>query len=78
MRDRRDFLKTFLAASVAITSSVTIADTLISHDASNALKPLKPKRLAKGQTIGLIAPSSNVGENEDIFYAREVLESCGF
>lgn len=78
MRERRDFLRTFLAASVGFASSVAIADTLISPAASKIVKPLKPKRLAKGQTIGLIAPSSNVGENEDIFYAREVLESFGF
>lgn len=39
---------------------------------------LKPKKLQKGQTLGLIAPASNVDDNETILAAVETLESLGF
>jgi muramoyltetrapeptide carboxypeptidase len=39
---------------------------------------LKPKRLAPGQTIGLIAPSSPASEDDQIHAALEMLESLGF
>jgi muramoyltetrapeptide carboxypeptidase len=41
-------------------------------------KRLKPKPLAAGQTIGLIAPSSNFMENETIAFAADILSSFGF
>ncbi len=43
-----------------------------------ALRQLRPKRLEKGQTIGLIAPASNALENEEIQFAAEVIQSLGF
>jgi muramoyltetrapeptide carboxypeptidase len=39
---------------------------------------LKPKRLAPGQTIGVIAPSSPASEDDQIHAALEMLESLGF
>ncbi|MDJ0835992.1 MAG: LD-carboxypeptidase [Acidobacteriota bacterium] len=39
---------------------------------------IKPKRLEKGQTVGLIAPASNAFENESIRFAMEIVESLGF
>lgn len=39
---------------------------------------LKPKRLEKGMTIGLIAPASNASEDEDIRYAMDIIRSLGF
>lgn len=39
---------------------------------------IKPPRLSPGNTIGLVAPASNVEEDEQIRYAGEVIESIGF
>ncbi len=41
-------------------------------------KIIKPKRLAKGDRVGLIAPASNAWENEEIRYAMDIIESMGF
>lgn len=38
----------------------------------------KPKRLAQGDTVGVIAPASNAWENDDVRYALEIVESLGF
>jgi muramoyltetrapeptide carboxypeptidase len=40
--------------------------------------PIRPRRLAPGQTVGLIAPSSSPNEPEHIRFAIEILESMGF
>lgn len=39
---------------------------------------IKPKRLKAGDTIGLITPSSNTVEDEEIHFAIDVLKSFGF
>lgn len=39
---------------------------------------IKPKSLAVGQTVGLIAPSSPSRDDDDVRMAAEVLESLGF
>lgn len=39
---------------------------------------LKPKRLRKGDTIGLIAPASNTWENAEIHFAMDIIKSLGF
>ena len=39
---------------------------------------LKPRRLAPGQTIGLVAPSSAPNEPDRIRFAAETIESLGF
>lgn len=44
----------------------------------NKQKMIKPKALAPGQTIGLLAPSSPAHEDEQIHMALEMLESLGF
>jgi len=43
-----------------------------------AMPIIKPMRLKKGDTIGLIAPASNVWEDEEINFATDVLRSFGF
>jgi len=40
--------------------------------------PRRPKRLAEGATIGLVAPASNAGEDEEIRFAADVVASLGF
>jgi muramoyltetrapeptide carboxypeptidase len=39
---------------------------------------IKPKRLAKNQTLGLVAPSSPPNEDEQIRYAIDIIKSLGF
>jgi muramoyltetrapeptide carboxypeptidase len=44
----------------------------------NPMSLIKPKKLAKGDTIGLVAPASPLNENEQIAAAIETLQSLGF
>lgn len=78
MQNRRDFLKVVLAASAGIASYSSFAGSAYETEAIRDMDIVKAKRLAKGQTIGLIAPSSNLSENEDIAYAIDVVKSFGF
>ncbi len=39
---------------------------------------IQPKRLRPGDTVGLVAPSSNAWEDEDIRFAIETVESLGY
>src|SRR3954452_20710950 len=39
---------------------------------------IKPKRLVKGQTVGVVAPSSPCNEDVQIHFALEIVESLGF
>ncbi len=43
-----------------------------------AMPPIRPRRLSRGQTVGLVAPSSAPNEPESIRFAIETLESLGF
>src|SRR5262245_41864935 len=43
-----------------------------------AMPLLRPRRLAPGHTVGLVAPSSAPNEPENIRFAIETLESLGF
>jgi len=45
---------------------------------SSAASIVKPKRLSPGDSIALVAPSSNAWEDEDIRFAIETMESLGF
>ena len=69
---RRDFLR----LSMATTLATAISPVLAAGSANTKLA--KPKRLQAGQTIGLIAPSSNVTENQDIAFAIDIIKSFGF
>jgi muramoyltetrapeptide carboxypeptidase len=68
MIDRRNFARVLtLAAAAATTVSAAPKRTLI-----------KPKRLAAGDTVGLVLPASAVFEHDDVALAREQLEAIGF
>jgi muramoyltetrapeptide carboxypeptidase len=74
MTQRRDFIKASIAASLLTTLPLISATT-----AAKSVGPkIKPKRLKAGNTIGLIAPSSNTWENQEIDFAMDVLRSFGF
>jgi muramoyltetrapeptide carboxypeptidase len=75
MMQRRNFFKTLLAATVVSA----IAPSVLAKSTSEGISPMiKPKRLKAGDTIGLIAPASNVWQDEDIYFATDVLKSFGF
>lgn len=47
-------------------------------ESAAATQMIRPRRLRKGQTVGLVSPASNTLENEQIRFAIEVVESLGF
>ncbi|MBC6402932.1 MAG: LD-carboxypeptidase [Hyphomonadaceae bacterium] len=73
--DRRWLLKGALGVSLL---SLAVASPASGHAAAKPLPILKPKRLAVGDTVGLVAPGSNVTEDEDIRFAVDLIESLGF
>lgn len=73
--DRRQFIHNMIFGALAVSCApVAFAS---SNNSTNA-QVIKPKPLATGQTVGLIAPSSNFLENESIEYAKDILRSFGF
>jgi len=72
---RRHFFKTLLAATAV---SALVPAVLAKPSSDKITKMIKPKRLKAGNTIGLIAPASNVWQDEDIYFATDVLKSFGF
>ena len=76
--DRRSFVKSVVAAGATTVALSTVAPATVIHAKSNANKSLKAKRLVASNTIGLIAPASNVHENEEIYFAADILKSFGF
>jgi len=75
---RRTFFKALITSSIAtalIPNSFAYSNNIADKKAQSLIKP---KRLKAGDTIGLIAPGSNVWENEDINFAVDILQSFGF
>jgi muramoyltetrapeptide carboxypeptidase len=68
MLDRRDFAKLTLAA----------APTLLVQAAPAKPAIVKPKRLAEGDTVGMVVPATMVFELDSIDRGREQLEALGF
>jgi muramoyltetrapeptide carboxypeptidase len=52
--------------------------SLVAAPALAAPNLVKPRRLREGDTLGIVAPSSNTWEDEDIRFAIETMESLGF
>jgi muramoyltetrapeptide carboxypeptidase len=71
--NRRHAIQSTLAALVA--SSTVSLNVPAAEAAAHASKPA---RLRKGQTIGIVAPASNVDENEETRFAIDVIRSFGF
>ena len=70
--DRRVFLGALTSATVAGVLSRTRA-----ADAVQSPAPLRPKRLAAGDTVALVAPASATFQSMDVDIARESLEALG-
>ncbi|MCF2947812.1 LD-carboxypeptidase [Paraglaciecola aquimarina] len=77
MNDRRAFIKALISSAIATTLLPNIANAEQTNLTNTAL-PMKPKRLKAGHTIGLITPSSNTWEDQEIHFAIDVLKSFGF
>lgn len=72
---RRNFFKALLATTAISTLAPSVLAKSTSEKITNIIKP---KRLKSGDTIGLIAPASNVWQDEDIYFATDILKSFGF
>ena len=73
MKDRRTFLK----AAAALGAAPYLFSTPREKTPRNR-SIVKPNRLVRGSTLGLVAPASNAQENEDIRFAMDILDSMGF
>jgi muramoyltetrapeptide carboxypeptidase len=68
--DRRSFAKLASVGALALSSSAAAL--------TPAPKTIKPKRLAAGDTLGLVLPASRAFESDDIAFAKDQLEAIGF
>lgn len=69
--DRRSLIKAMAVMPLA-------AGIVPAPAAAGAGPVLRPGRLRKGMTVGLVSPASNVAEDEDIAFAMDVVRSLGF
>ena len=77
MIERRSFIKAIISSAVA----ASLLPNIVNADEKSSMNShsiIKPKRLKVGDTIGLIAPSSNTWEDQEIHFAIDVLKSFGF
>lgn len=70
MIDRRNFALLSLAAAAVSVGPRTSAIA--------PRTPIRPKRLAEGDTLGLVSPASAAFEDDNIVMAKELLEALGF
>ena len=70
--DRRAFL-----GSLGALSAATAVPSLAATAAPQAPRLVRPKRLAAGDTVGLVAPASATFQPVDLDIARESLEALG-
>ncbi len=79
MTPRRTFIKAMISSAIAASFLPNITNAATVDKADLGINPqIKPKRLKAGDTIGLITPSSNTWEDEEIHFAADVLKSFGF
>lgn len=71
MMNRRHFARLLSVATAAASVSAAPART-------SSRRIIKPRRLAAGDTVGLVLPASLTLESDDIALAREQLEAIGF
>src|SRR6266550_5578793 len=84
MLNRRDFARLSLAsiATAGVAPAILPANRQASGDAGRIAgatqKQIKPKRLASGDTVGLVLPASAELTADDIAFARDQLTAIGF
>ena len=71
--NRRDLIRGSVAVAIAGAASFAPADA-----AARDRKVLKPKRLAAGNTVGLVAPAGPAADDESVRYSIDLLKSFGF
>ena len=76
--DKRSFLKTMGLAGLAMTINPSTATSATSLSEKQAEKVLKARSLKKGDTLGIITPSSALTDEEAIRKTKEVFETLGF
>ncbi len=75
---RRNFLKTLsVSAAVSTLAPYKMFANANEHNGKKLLDIIKPKRLKKGDTVGLIAPGSILSEDE-LNESKKNLEDLGF
>ena len=76
---RRDFLKTgtTVGMATAIGATAATAASGAAGAAPFALPAIKPRRLAPGDTVGVVAPATAVFQDVEADIARESLEALG-
>ncbi len=67
-----------LAIQSAIAAALVGASIVSTRVSASTQSVLKPRRLTKGNTVGLIAPASNAGEDESIHFAVDLIRSLGY
>jgi muramoyltetrapeptide carboxypeptidase len=68
--------RTFLGSAAAAVGAASVGlPRLVS--AQSAAKPVKPKRLAAGDTVGVVAPANATFNSVDLQIAKESLEALG-
>ncbi|WP_226667705.1 S66 peptidase family protein [Microbulbifer aggregans] len=82
---RRNLMKSLLAAPLLGAASASVSaragaalSVTTDYSASESEELLRPKRLERGMTVGLVTPASNAWEDEDIRFACDVVKSLGF
>ena len=78
VRSRRRFLLTASAGMTATAVSGVTPSIAQSSSQRTALPIIKPPVLRSGDTVGMVAPASNVYEPEEILIAKETMEQYGF
>ncbi len=77
--NRRQLMTSLLTAAVAGSAGGAVAmQAGSSTTLASGSNPVKPKRLGKGDLIGLVTPASNAREDEDIRFASDIIKSLGF
>lgn len=71
--DRRTALKAMLATVLA--GQLAPSPAAAQGTGGNVLKP---KRLRAGETVAIVAPAGNAYEDDDIYFATEIVESLGY
>lgn len=74
MIDRRSFAKLAGVGALALSSSAAGVNAAVPAAAATR----KPKRLAPGDTLGLVLPATAAFEADEITFAKEQLEAIGF
>jgi muramoyltetrapeptide carboxypeptidase len=73
--NRRQILQASAAMVVSLGHSAS-SQSAVASTSTRAI--IKPRRLRKGDTIGLIAPASNATEDEGIRFSIDLIRSLGF